>query len=481
MTTGIVAFGAYVPRRRLARKAIADTHGWFAPGLASLAKGERAMANWDEDAVTMAVEAARDALTGRGRDGLSSLRFASTTGPFVDRLHAGLVAEALDLGGNGGSEVHTVDVSTTQRAGTSALLDALLSSGESLVVAAENRRTKAASPLEMATGDGAAAIVTGSEGVVAKLIGRASASADFVDHFRSMDNTFDYQWEERWVRDAGYLQIVPPVIARCLAAAKTKPEAVTTFCLPSTIARVAQAVAKAARLPDASVADTLAAVCGDTGVAHPLVMLVAALETAKPGDKILVVGFGQGADALLFEVTPGIAKLPKTRGVAGHLARRKAETSYGRFLAFNDLIEMERGMRAETDKATPLSSLWRNRKAVTSFIGGKCSRCGTNQFPKSNICVNPNCNAVHTQEPQPFAETEGRILSFTSDRLTYSPDPPALYGMIQFAEGGRCMMDFTDMDEAELSVDKSMRMMFRVKDIDANRGFRRYFWKATPA
>jgi hydroxymethylglutaryl-CoA synthase len=474
MATGIVAFGAYIPRRRLQRKAIAETHGWFNPGLAGLAKGERAMANWDEDAVTMAVEAARDALTGRSRAGIASLRVASTTFPFVDRLHAGLVCDALDLG----ADVHTVDVAASQRAGTSALFDALSAADGGLVVASENRRTKAASPMEMASGDGAAALLTGSTGVLATLLAKASMSADFVDHFRSMDNTFDYQWEERWVRDAGYLQIVPPVIARCLAAANVKPGDVTTFILPSTIRGVAQAVAKAAKIADTAVADTLAAVCGDTGVAHPLVMLVAAFEKAKAGDKILVVGFGQGADALLFEVTDEMAKRPKALGVAGHLARRKAETAYGRFLAFNDLIELERGMRSETDKATPLSSMWRNRKTVTSFKGGKCSKCGTLQFPKSNICVNPNCNALHTQEDHPFAEQTGRINSFTSDRLTYSPDPPAMYGMIQFEEGGRTMMDFTDMDESDLEVGKPMRMMFRIKDIDSTRGFRRYFWKA---
>jgi 3-hydroxy-3-methylglutaryl CoA synthase len=477
MTAGIVAFGAYIPRRRLQRKAIAETHGWFNPGLANIAKGERAMANWDEDAVTMAVEAARDALGTRDRTALQSLRLASTTFPFLDRLHAGLVGDALELG----TDVHTVDVSATQRAGTSALLDALNASGDTLVIASENRRTKAASPLEMASGDGAAAIITGSKGVVAKLLGKASASADFVDHFRSMDNTFDYQWEERWVRDAGYMKIVPPVIARCLAAAKAKSEDVTTFILPSTIGKIAAAVAKAAKLPETAVADTMAPVCGDTGVAHPLVMLVAALEKAKPGEKILVVGFGQGADAMLFEVTPEIAKLPARLGVKGHLARRKAETAYGRFLAFNDLITLERGMRAETDKPTPLSAMWRNRETVTSFIGGKCSTCGTLQFPKTNICVNPNCNALHTQEPHPFAGKIGKINSFTSDRLTYSPDPPSMYGMIQFDEGGRTMMDFTDLDEPDLAVGKPMRMMFRIKDIDPNRGFRRYFWKASPA
>ena len=81
-------------------------------------------------------------------------------------------------------------------------------------------------------------------------------------------------------------------------------------------------MAKAAKIAETSVADALGAVCGDTGVAHPLVMLVAALEKAKAGDRILVVGFGQGADALLFEVTPEIAKLPARLGVKGHLARK---------------------------------------------------------------------------------------------------------------------------------------------------------------
>src|SRR5262249_16487142 len=159
-----------------------------------------------------------------------------------------------------------------------------------------------------------------------------------------------------------------------------------------------------------------------TGAAHPLVMLVAALEKAKAGDKILVVGFGQGADALLFEVEPAIALQPARLGVAGHLTRRREETNYARVLAFNETIEIERGMRAESDKLTPLSALWRNRDTVTSFVGGHCRRCGTAQFPRTRICVNPNCNAIDSQEPHSFAEKIGRINSYTADRLTYSPD-----------------------------------------------------------
>jgi 3-hydroxy-3-methylglutaryl CoA synthase len=476
MSKGILAFGAYIPWRRLPRKTIAETHGWFAPGLKGQAKGERAFCNWDEDAVTMAVEAARDVLTGRDRASIKALRFASTTFPFLDRLHSGIVAEALSLDDG----VSTIDITAAQRAATSALIEALASDNETLVVAAEKRNAKAASPVEMTSGDGAAAVLVGEGKPIAKLLGNASRTADFVDHYRSLDNQYDYQWEERWIRDAGYMPIVPPVIRRCLESAGVAAKDVAHFCMPSTVARVANTVAKATGLDEKSIADPLHANCGDTGAAHPLMMLAATLEKAKPGEKILLVGFGQGADALLFEVTPEIGNQPKRLGVAGHLARRKEETSYGRYLAFNDLIELERGMRAEADKGTALSSMWRNRDTVTGFIGGKCSKCGTLQFPKTDVCVNPNCNAIGTQQPHPFAEMGGRIKSYTADRLTYSPDPPSCYGMIEFEEGGRVMIDFTDIDAERLQVGQPMRMMFRIKDIDTSRGFRRYFWKAAP-
>lgn len=477
MTFGILSAGAYLPRLRLQRRAIADAHGWFNGALKGLARGERAMANWDEDAVTMAVEAARDALGARTRGDIDTLRFASTTFPFLDRLNAGIVTDALALD----EGVRAFDIAATQRGGTSALLDALLGRGATLVVAAEKRPSLAASPYEMTTGDGAAAMLVGEGEAIATLIGHAARTADFVDHYRTMENTTDYQWEERWIRDAGYSKIVPPVVKACLAKAGVAAADVATFIMPSTLARLGGAMAKACGIAETAVADNLMEHCGDTGAAHPLVMLAAALESATPGQRILVVGFGQGADALLFEVTPAIAKASRGLGVSGHLARKRPEANYARFLTHNDTIAIERGMRSEVDKQTPLSALWRNRETVTAFSGGQCSNCGTKQFPRTRICVNPNCNAIDTQEPEPFAEKTGAINSYTADRLTYSPDPPACYGMIQFSEGGRWMMDFTDVDEADLSVGLPMKMMFRVKDYDLQRGFRRYFWKAAPA
>lgn len=477
MAYGILSVGAYLPRLRLQRKAVAEAHGWFNAGLKALGKGERAMAAWDEDSVTMAVEAARDALDVQDRAGIEALRFASTTFPFLDRLNAGIVAEALSLP----EGIRASDHAASQRAGTSALLEALLGRTPTLVVAAEKRPSLAASPFEMTSGDGAAGVLVGEGQPLAILLGYATRTADFVDHYRTLENPTDYQWEERWIRDCGYATIVPPVIKAALAKAGVEPMAISRFIMPSTLNRVGGAMAKAAGLPESSVADILMEGCGDTGAAHPLVLLAHALETARAGEKILLVGFGQGADALVFEVTPANEKARRGLGVSGHLARRREEGHYARFLAINDLMSMERGMRAEADRQTAISALWRNRDAVTAFKGGICAQCGTRQFPKTRICVNPNCNAVDTQEPEPFADKTGTVQSYTADRLTYSPDPPACYGMISFAEGGRWMMDFTDVDEKDLSVGMAMKMMFRIKDFDPQRGFRRYFWKAAPA
>jgi 3-hydroxy-3-methylglutaryl CoA synthase len=481
MDAGILSFGAYIPRLRLQRKSIVEANSWFNPALKAQAKGERSMANWDEDAVTMAVEAARDCLTGIDRQTVKAVYMASTSFPFDDRQNSGIVAQALDLP----SSVASLDVAASQRAGTSGLIAALQAAkggaGPILFIAAERRRTKPGSPQELVYGDGAVAILLGPGSPAVKVLAAHTESVDFIDHYRGHGEDFDYGWEERWIRDEGYMKIVPASIAGALKQGGLKAADIAHFCMPGTISRIAGTVAKRCGIPEAAVRDNLHGECGDTGVAHALMLALKTLEGAKPGEKVMVASFGQGSDTLVLEGTAGLAKLPKRRGVGGSLAARRPETTYQRFLAFNDLTPLDRGMRAEVDKATPLSSLYRNRDMLTTLIGGKCKTCGTLQFPKTKICVNPNCNAFHSQEDHPFAEMRGDIMSYTADMLTYSPDPPQHFGMIKFAEGGRMMMDFTDVDAGKVEVGQKMRMVFRVKDYDDKRKFTRYFWKAAPA
>jgi uncharacterized OB-fold protein len=64
--------------------------------------------------------------------------------------------------------------------------------------------------------------------------------------------------------------------------------------------------------------------------------------------------------------------------------------------------------------------------------------------------------------------------------LAYSPNPPFQFGHIDFDSGARVLMEFTDTDQEELHSSLPVRMVYRIKEFDAKRGFRRYFWKATP-
>ncbi len=478
---GITAFGAYVPRLRLNRQAVYDANKWFAPGLRGQAKGERSMANWDEDSLTMAVEAARDCLNGTDPKSLRNLYFASTTHPFKDRQNAGVIATALTVE----QGLMAADIGGSQKAGTSALIAGFNAAGSgapTMVTAADKRLTRVASATELQYGDGAAALMLGRDKVIARLIGTRSVSMDFVDHFRGEDSDFDYGWEERWIRDEGYAKIVPPAIKEALAAFGLKGADITHFIMPSLMGAVPRQMAKMAGIAETAVRDLLNANLGDTGTAHALVMLVDALENAKPGEKILVVAFGQGVDIIALEVTDEIGKLGKRLGLSGWMARRKEEKNYMKFLAFNDMLPIEKGMRAEFDKKTAMSVLWRKRDMIYGLVGGKCRVCGTVQFPKSQVCVNPNCHAMDSQDDYPMAGLEAAIMSFTADALTYSPDPPAYYGMITFPEGGRFMADFTDCDKEYVKVGAKMRMTFRIRDNDTMRGgFKRYFWKAAPA
>jgi 3-hydroxy-3-methylglutaryl CoA synthase len=471
---GILSFGAYLPWRRLQRKAIASANTWFNPGLKGQAKGERTIANWDEDAITMGIEAARDGLAGFDRSRVTHAVLASTTHPFADRLNIGIAAGALGLADTVGAQ----DTGGTMRAGTSALIQALQGNGQTLVMAADKRQAKAASTQEMAYGDGAAAMLVGSGTPIAKLRAAHSHTVDFVHQYRMHDQSHDYAWEERWIRDEGYFKIVPAAVNAALQAAGVEASAVAHFCMPCTLSRVGAGVAKKVGIPDSAVRDNFAATCGDTGAAHALLMLAHALESARPGDIIVVAAFGQGCDALVLEATPAIAQRTSGGNVSAALARRNEDGNYMRYLTINGLVDVERGMRAEADKLTPQSTAYRNRDALLGLIGGKCRSCGTVQYPQQRYCVEPTCKALDSQDDHPFAESRAKVLSYTADQLTYSPDPPAWYGMVQFDEGGRMMADFTDVPAVDVGT--PMRMAFRIKDVDAARGFQRYFWKAQP-
>jgi 3-hydroxy-3-methylglutaryl CoA synthase/NAD(P)-dependent dehydrogenase (short-subunit alcohol dehydrogenase family)/putative sterol carrier protein len=478
---GIVSYGGYIPRLRLSRMSIFQHMGWFAPAIIVVAQGERSFCNWDEDSVTMAVEASRDCLKGVEKTEVDASYLCSTTLPFADRSCAGIMKRALNLR----NDTLTLDFTTSMKCATSALITALESvkGGDRrriLVAASDRREAKAGYFYEMWFGDGAASFLVGDKEVIAQFIGSHSVSYDFIDHYRGADRKYDYMWEERWVRDEGYSKIIPDAIKGLFRRLSITMDDVDTLVFPCFFKTEHRNIARKLGATPEKVVDNLHEVCGETGAAHPLVMFAHALDQAKPGDRILLAGFGQGCDALYFKVTEDISRLPRRRGIKGSLENKKITENYLKFLKFRDLIQTETGIRAEAPMQTAMTVLWRKREMLLGLVGGRCRACGTAQFPKMRMCVNPECRAVDTQDDYEFSDRQAFIKSFTGDLLSVSVDPPAVYGMIQFEGGGRLMADFTDCELGEVRVGQPVSLSFRKRYTDRERGFTGYFWKAVP-
>ncbi len=478
---GITSYGAYIPRLRLDRMAIFQAMGWYAPAIISVAQGERSMCNYDEDSLTMAVAAARDCLIGQNKKKIDAGYLCSTTMPFADRLNAGIMATALNLR----SDINTADFTSSQRAGTTGLITALdvIQSGsrkEIIIAASDKRMTRPTSFYEMWFGDGAASLIVGRDNVIAEYKGSYSVTYDFVDHYRGSWSQFDYTWEERWLREEGYSKFIPEAVNGLFKKLGITMDDVQKFVFPCIFKAEQRAIGKKLGATGDKLVDTMHEVCGETGVAHALLMLVSALETSKPGDGILLAGFGQGCDALYFQVTENILKLAPRTGVKGSLAKKKTIDNYMKFLKFRELIDPEMGIRAEAPIQTAMTALWRNRKMVLGMVGGKCTACGTPQFPPADICVNPSCGYTGIQDDYEFSNTPARVRTFTGDLLAVSVDPPAIYGLVQFEGGGRFVADFTDCELSDVKVGMPVKLSFRRRVVDVNRGFSQYFWKAVP-
>lgn len=480
---GIQSYGVALPRLRLARRTIATAMGWVNAGLAA-GRGERTVCNWDEDSLTLAVEAAREALPSHSaRRAVGTVALASTTLPFADRSNATLLAGALALP----DSALAFDVAGSQRCGSSALAQALAvheardraDPAVSLVVAADARLAKPGSEQESRYGHGGAALVVGSGDGVARFLARVHVAADFVDHHRLAGESFDYSLEERWVRESGWFELVPPAIRQLLQGQALQSADVAHLVVAADPA-IGRRLAALTGIAEDRLVDPLAGNCGNTGCGHALLLLAGVLERAQPGELVLVIGFGQGVDALLFRTTDAVATQRPRRGLAACLADRREEPHYTRYLAHAGLLPAEFGMRAERDSRTAQPAFWRKRAQSTAFAGGRCRVCGTVQFPLSRVCVDPACRRSDTQDPQLLAETTGQIKTLTEDWLAYSPRPPLVYGNVAFVEGGNAFMEFADFEPGEARVGGTVRFVFRLKDVDRIRGFRRYFWKAAP-
>jgi hydroxymethylglutaryl-CoA synthase len=464
---GITSYGAYIPKYRLGRNIIAKAWGpQFLPG-------ERSVANHDEDSLTMATEAALNCLQGIDPKSTDGLLFASTTSPYLEKQASTLVATAVDLP----AEIFTADYLSSVRAGTAALkaaMDAVLggSAGHVLVAAGDCRRGAPGSDSEQLFGDGAAAVMVGGAGVAASIEGIYSLSEEFMDCWRKEDDVFLQKGDAAFVQPYGYVRIVKNCVEGILRKYELKTSDVSQFVFSAPDLRAYSRVVKSLSLPPGSfMEDPLLTLVGDTGAAAPLILLIAALEKATPGERILLCSYGAGnSDAFLFLVTPEVERLRGRRGVAGYQSSKRAMAHYEKFLQFQNTLPHE--------PLAPYSSwalLWKEKKQNLQLYGTRCKRCGTFSYPRRRVCR--NCNAKDEYEDAKLPR-RGKIYTYAKDYLFPSPDPPTVMAVVDLDGGGRFYGQLTDCDPDQVKIDLPVELTFR--RFHQGDGFYNYFWKIRP-
>ncbi|MEY2475581.1 MAG: hydroxymethylglutaryl-CoA synthase [Actinomycetota bacterium] len=447
---GITAYNAYIPFFRLERTRIGEALGSLG------GKGTRAVASYDEDATSMAVEAARP-IAGQG--GFDQLLFSTAAPPYLDKTNATAVHAALGLP----EEVAAFDFGGAVRSGSGAMR-AGVQMGSTLVVLSDVRTGLPGGADERDGGDGAVAFLFGDENVIAERIGGAAATAEFLDRWRIPGDPASRQWEERF-GEVAYVPLAQAALTDALkkAGLTEVDHLIVTGVHP-----------RAARRLGATV-DDLSSVIGNTGTAHRGIVLADVLDRAEPGQTIAVLTLADGADCSILRTTDALASYQRKSTVREQIEAGNTGLDYPTFLTWRGQLHREPPRRPDpTAPSAPPS--FRREHWKFGFTGSRCENCGTRHLPPARVCV--KCQATDQMAPERLADVPGTIATFTIDRLAFSLSPPTVVAVVDFDGGGRFQCELTDVDPATVKIGNRVEMTFR--KIFTSAGVHNYFWKARP-
>ena len=463
---GIAAYGGYVPRYRLG----AESSGWNS-------SQERSIANFDEDSVTMAVAAGVDCLRDQDRQEVDGLIFATTTPPYAEKQCAAIIATALDLR----RDIFAADITDVLRAGTTGLktaMDSVAAGSASnvLVIASDSRPSAPRSDTERTLGDGAAALLVSQDGVIANLEGFHSITENMMDSWRSVGDPFIRTWEDRFATEEGLERILGEAVSGFLQKQGLDPKDVSKIALYAPDGRRHSQLARGAGFAPEQVQDPLFGKMGNTGAAFPVMLLVAALEAAGPGELLLTVSYGDGSDVLGFRTTEAISSLPPRMGVTGYLESKQHLNSYETYARWRDVWVTDAAARRPAAASPSVTALWRESDKNLRLYGATCNQCSYVQYPEQQVCV--NCHARGDSTPLRLSDRSASLFTYSMDYLAGTTDSPLVISLVDFDGGGRILCMMTDRELDEVKIGMPLEMSFR--KLRVVNGIHNYYWKAVP-
>ena len=341
---GIAGYGAYIPRYRIAACEIARV---WADGQGGVPVEAKSVPGPDEDTVTMAIEAGRNALARAALDAarLSAVWVGSESHPYSVKPSGTLVAEALGAT----PWVSAADWEFACKAGSEALTAAMGMVGSgmmdyALAIGADTAQGRPGDALEYTAAAGAAALLVGpAEDVLATIDATVSYVNDTPDFFRRADRPYPVHGN-RFTGEPAYFHQTRGAAERLLADLGAKPSDFTYAVFHQPNARFPQVAAKQLGFtPEQIAPGLLAPRIGNTYSAAALLGLCAVLDVARPGETIFVAtyGSGSGSDAYALRVTEAIRERRGRAPLAAAYLARERFVDYAIYAKWRGKLVME--------------------------------------------------------------------------------------------------------------------------------------------
>ncbi len=340
--TGIIGYGAYVPRFRIASSEIARV--WNVGGAGPVE--QKSVAGPDEDTITMTIEAARSALRRASLEGsaLGTVWVGSESHPYSVKPSGTVVAEALGCT----PAVHAADWEFACKAGTEAITAAMGMVGSGLVAyalaaGADTAQGRPGDALEYTAGAGAAAVIVGlAAGAVAEIEATVSYVTDTPDFFRRADRAYPVHGN-RFTGEPAYFSHINAAGRQLLAELGAEPRDFRYLVLHQPNAKFPQVAAKQLGFTGEQIAPGLLSPrIGNTYSAAALLGLCATLDVAESGDRIMLVSYGSGAgaDGYALRVTDRLAAVRDRAPLTATYLGREQRIDYATYARWRGKLVM---------------------------------------------------------------------------------------------------------------------------------------------
>lgn len=302
---GIVGYGAYVPRYRITTEEIARVWGQNAGDIKKgLMVFEKSVADVDEDTITIAVEAAKNAVARAGLDAsrIGAVFVGSESHPYAVKPSGTVVAEALGIV----PEVMIADLEFACKAGTAAMqiCAALVKAGEieyGLAIGADTSQSRPGDVLEYTASAGGAAFIIG-KGPLAEIEGTYSCATDTPDFWRREGEKYP-QHGGRFTGRPAYFRHVTAAAQGLMKKLGLKKEDFDYVIFHMPNGKFPREACKSLGFNEKMLLPSLVVErIGNTYSGSSLLGLCAVLDIAKPGERVLLTSFGSGAGADSFSL-----------------------------------------------------------------------------------------------------------------------------------------------------------------------------------